>query len=725
MTAFNTGNPIGSTNPKDLYDNAQNLDVLVNSNTDVSHADRLGVQRKTWHGMESEFDADQTQRSSEFAQFLADSAYQDLGVYGAGIEVTRYNQVFLKDGEFYRAAATLVLPYTTTGVWVSESASFVGVGDAVLRQDLATQDGADLVGFDGGTAQDVLDNAKPMANYTALRAYTGRATGVRITQTGLAGFFQRDDADTISADNGGTIIVDASGRRWKRLFSGSLNVMWFGANGDWNGTTGTDNYEAIQGAINAADMLVVGKVEIPRGSYYISKPIEVASAVDIVGDGQYTHIIKTNAALSTGGIDCVIYGKDKQRFQIQNIRVRGNRVKSLGVVTASTHGFYMDGCNYFGIFNTRAQECVNGYVYETCWCCSLEQATAQQCQQYGFILRESTTSVVLRNTTAWGTGGGWRLDGVVYSQLIGCACDYSDAGGASNDPFAASGGSGSGGDYLNPQYIFRLSACQGITIVSPGCENSYSKWLYAEGAFATITSPYVYNLKCSANNYAFCETRGSGGSAISIQNPQFADITNTVGIGFTRRGYFVENTQVQRIYLSGITSQINGAFGIYSVLGIPGVEILGKNAAARFTQENMLIGGGQPFLLSHSTGETVGTASIVESGGEKILRLKATNDTAFSRFRIKLPDGFKHVMLQMAFGYVSTYQTADVKIIETDGTTINNLKSWTGSTGAVSIAESFTLPTLSAGYKAYLQIQLRHTSETFDLKNFVLDLNYL
>lgn len=154
MTTYNTGNPVGSTDPRDLYDNAQNLDALVNSTTELSHADRMGVQRKTWHGMEAEFDAEQAQRSSEFAQFLADSAYQDLGVYGAGIEVTRYNQVFLKDGEFYRAAATLVLPYTTTGVWVSESASFVGVGDAVLRKDLQSTGGANgaaLVGSDDGS----------------------------------------------------------------------------------------------------------------------------------------------------------------------------------------------------------------------------------------------------------------------------------------------------------------------------------------------------------------------------------------------------------------------------------------------------------------------------------------------------------------------------------------------------------------------------------------------
>ena len=147
MTTYNTGNPIGSTDPKDLYDNAQNLDVLVNSATDVSHADRKGVQRKTWRGMEAQFDQAQSDRADEFAQFMADSAYQELGDYGAGIVITRYNQVFRKDGEWYRPVASLELPYTTTGIWVDEAGDFVGAGDAVLRQDLAATGGSALVGF--------------------------------------------------------------------------------------------------------------------------------------------------------------------------------------------------------------------------------------------------------------------------------------------------------------------------------------------------------------------------------------------------------------------------------------------------------------------------------------------------------------------------------------------------------------------------------------------------
>lgn len=136
-------------------------------------------------------------------------------------------------------------------------------GGAALALDLmdtAPGKGAALVGYDDGTVQAVLDDAKPMANYTALRAYTGRATGVRITQAGLAGFFQRDDSDTTSSDNGGTVIVDAAGRRWKRIFDGAVNVQWFGAN------QGVDSTAAFVAALAAAPLVFV-----PAGTWVTSR----------------------------------------------------------------------------------------------------------------------------------------------------------------------------------------------------------------------------------------------------------------------------------------------------------------------------------------------------------------------------------------------------------------------------------------------------------------------
>lgn len=150
MTTYNTGNPIGSTEVKDLFDNAQNLDVLTNDRTKRSHPDRLGVDRRTWYGMEQ-----------DFQDFLINSGYEQIGDYAAGLEITTRNQVFWKDGELYRAGAALDLPYTTTGDWLTEGALFVAVGDQVLRQDLAVSagptPGSSLVGYGGSTVQEALD----------------------------------------------------------------------------------------------------------------------------------------------------------------------------------------------------------------------------------------------------------------------------------------------------------------------------------------------------------------------------------------------------------------------------------------------------------------------------------------------------------------------------------------------------------------------------------------
>ncbi|MCC4938829.1 hypothetical protein LMI99_24390, partial [Klebsiella pneumoniae] len=66
MTKYKTNNPLGSAAVKDLYDNAENLDVAINSITLAIWKDRLGKERKTWHGIESDF---ATQIASQRDQF--------------------------------------------------------------------------------------------------------------------------------------------------------------------------------------------------------------------------------------------------------------------------------------------------------------------------------------------------------------------------------------------------------------------------------------------------------------------------------------------------------------------------------------------------------------------------------------------------------------------------------------------------------------------------------
>src|SRR5690554_7402440 len=151
MTTYNTQNPLGSSDPRDLYDNAENLDNFVNGAL-PAYDDRLGKSRKSWQGMED-----------EFAAFIAASGYEFVGDYAAGIEITQYNQV-VRDtgGEFWRLSGSTALPYTTTGDGLPEGGAFVAVGDAVIRQELGSNtagQGSDLIAHTGtsDTVTEALD----------------------------------------------------------------------------------------------------------------------------------------------------------------------------------------------------------------------------------------------------------------------------------------------------------------------------------------------------------------------------------------------------------------------------------------------------------------------------------------------------------------------------------------------------------------------------------------
>lgn len=91
------------------------------------------------------------------------------------------------------------------------------------------------------------------ANYADIRSYRGASSkiscyGRSAIRDGGNGLFVRDDSDVTSADNGGTILVDALGRRWKRANVNSVELIWFCEKGD-----GVKDYTSIlQSAIQFA-----------------------------------------------------------------------------------------------------------------------------------------------------------------------------------------------------------------------------------------------------------------------------------------------------------------------------------------------------------------------------------------------------------------------------------------------------------------------------------------
>lgn len=242
-----TTNPVPSTDPSDLLFNAGKLDEVV-SGASTYYTDRLGVNRRTVEGISASADV-----------VLAGIGYAPPVTYAAGISLTLTTQTVEYAGEVY-APKLANLPFTTSGTF--ETAKFR------LIQGVASAELPALVGQD-------------LQDYAALRAYTGLAkriyiTGLLVTKkpAGIAGVFQHDPTDTTSADNGGTIIVDASGRRWKRDHStGWVNVQWFGATG--KGVV--DDAPAIQLAINYLGSIGGGILFFPNGAYFVNQQINITN----------------------------------------------------------------------------------------------------------------------------------------------------------------------------------------------------------------------------------------------------------------------------------------------------------------------------------------------------------------------------------------------------------------------------------------------------------------
>lgn len=140
----NTGNPIGSTSPKDLSDNARNLDYLV-SGDETAYPDRKGVPRKSWKGIEGEHNADQARRQSEFNTAQGDrgvqfdalmeaTGYEPPIPYVPGILLDRTTKTVSYLGNEYRAKGSFI-PLTTSN-WAADEVKLRLIGDDSLRQDI-------------------------------------------------------------------------------------------------------------------------------------------------------------------------------------------------------------------------------------------------------------------------------------------------------------------------------------------------------------------------------------------------------------------------------------------------------------------------------------------------------------------------------------------------------------------------------------------------------------
>ncbi|RRV70052.1 hypothetical protein EGI99_08430 [Stutzerimonas stutzeri] len=265
---FNTGNNVPSTDPRDLYDNAENLDKLVNG-ADPFYADRKGKLRESWAGMENSFTnaqegretaftLSQADKESRFQAFLVSSGYVSKGDYAAGVVLAERNEYVAVDAAttgttagLYRPGPGATLPLTLTGTWATDAASLVLLGDDVLRQELGgsidTEQGARLV---QGAAMYVATLTDLLSIQTA-GLTAGRV--VVVATTGRAGVFAWTPGDLsaqVAADTAKGVYVSSGAGAdgaWVRQYErGAVHAEWFGA----EPAPGIDNRAAILAAHN-------------------------------------------------------------------------------------------------------------------------------------------------------------------------------------------------------------------------------------------------------------------------------------------------------------------------------------------------------------------------------------------------------------------------------------------------------------------------------------------
>ncbi|EPL0391821.1 hypothetical protein PGG61_004082, partial [Klebsiella pneumoniae] len=154
MSTYKTKNPLGSAAVKDLYDNAENVDKFVNDRTKEELEDRLGVLRKTWHGMEMIFSRFIDYITGRGEQAVAAIGWQELGNWAVGLAVDNRQQIVYYNGSWYKYLGELEhviagdSPENDGGVWSAENPTgkWSNIGDAALRSNLGSGEGLSLLG---------------------------------------------------------------------------------------------------------------------------------------------------------------------------------------------------------------------------------------------------------------------------------------------------------------------------------------------------------------------------------------------------------------------------------------------------------------------------------------------------------------------------------------------------------------------------------------------------
>lgn len=274
MATVPTNKPIPSEDPRDLKFNAGKIDKVINSDAHY-YTDRFGVRRWTISG----FQYTAEEAISKYGYITMDS-FEDGATLTLPNQTLRYEangEYYRWDGEFPKIVPAGSTPDSTgevkLGAWIS-------VGDASLRSDLASEEGASSIGSSSGaTAQDYFSVAD-LNTVTALMSSSLPAQIKVVRTSGYYDIFGKRDIWVRSAETttpsqtplqlNKLAVSDEEGSVWYLdISSGQIYIDSIGAKGDG----ATDDWHHLELCFKNAEQ---GSNRVVKGfanKYYFSKPI--------------------------------------------------------------------------------------------------------------------------------------------------------------------------------------------------------------------------------------------------------------------------------------------------------------------------------------------------------------------------------------------------------------------------------------------------------------------
>jgi hypothetical protein len=350
------------------------------------------------------------------------------------------------------------------------------------------------------------------------------------------GMWRIDPADSTSADNTGTILVNASQQRFKRIVESNVNVKWFGASGQNN----QDDYPALQAAIDASN-----NIYIPSGDYQISRPLRVISNKTITGDGsEITQILKTTNATLGGtnpilNVDAIMIIDPTGGVSGYAIGVKFADIRFCSVpnnvtnVVACQYGIFFPYSYFTHIENVSVRDCKYGLFTRDTFQ-SRFIAVVSSRVDYGFTWQQDSGRIAGTSCTferCWTTEvrrRGYNLIGLQYSNLLNCAADH--VGKDLQDTAESTS--------------YYLENCRGIKLSACGTEDLMGR------ALAIITCQRIVAESLMASTDINGKTFPDADMALlTIKNSGSVSLTacefyanNPVG---TLKDYYIDNSSVQ------------------------------------------------------------------------------------------------------------------------------------------------------------------------------------